>query len=115
MCFIMEVYSAIVQDSSIFTTDIMCTDRSIGILQDLRSTFATCITDLIEGITHLYVTLTTGHIDTTIDELMLLLERPIEMTEAIEGIKSIEMIKEYHVVTMVFAEMEEIMEEVTEE
>ena len=115
MCIIMEVYSAIAQDSSIFTTDIMCTDRSIGILQDLQSTFAMYTTDHIEGIIHLYVTPTTDLIDTTIDELMLPLERPIEMTAAIEGIKSIEMIKEYHVVTMVFAEMEEIMEEVTEE
>lgn len=115
MYIIMEVYLVTIQDSSTFTTDIMFTDPSTGILPDPQYLIVTCIIDHIEDIIHLFDIHITGHTDIITEGHMPLLVRRIETIDIIEGIISTETIKELLDVITVCDEMEEIMVEVTEE
>jgi len=95
----MGTYSAIAQDTSMFTIDITSTDLSIDILRDLLLIIVTCITD---------------HTGTTMEEAMLPLEKHTETTDIIEGITSIEMIKELPEGQTILEDMETITEEAIE-
>lgn len=64
----------------------MCTDLSIGILQDLQLGSVMCTQDLTGDITPLFDTPITPHTETMCVELMPMLEKYIETITVIEGI-----------------------------
>ena len=90
----MAAFLATIQDTSISTTEVMCTDLSIDILQDRQLDFVMYMQDRTEDITDLLdirITLLTG---ITQDVRMPDWVRFIETTIPIEGKISIEMTEE---------------------